>query len=281
MFGCNRSKPGGLHTTCKGCKSKLDKAYRLKNKDKIKKTKQQYYLDHKQECIDRAYRNIVNNRERVRMYSRTSKVRIKRQVFTHYCKSPNIQCRYCGEDDIDILTIDHINGGGNRQQRDMGWTKRGGYSFYFWLKRNGFPDGYQVLCMGCQYRKRRKEMAPENPTEEQQRKAAKVQELKVECLNHYGGLVCPCGENDLVLLTLDHVNDDGAKHRREVGARGFGFYVHLRKHGFPNDPPLRVLCIKCQFRKRAKNEEEIHLRNKEVVERKRRQEEGLNFIADL
>jgi hypothetical protein len=74
--------------------------------------------------------------------------------------------------------------------------------------------------------------------------------VKEDALSHYG-TVCPCGEADPVVLTLDHVNDDGVHHRRETNARGFSFYIWLRKNGYPNDPPLRVLCMNCQYRKRA------------------------------
>jgi hypothetical protein len=29
-----------------------------------------------------------------------------------------------------------------------------GYGFYTWLKKNGFPEGLQVLCMNCNWVKR-------------------------------------------------------------------------------------------------------------------------------
>lgn len=27
----------------------------------------------------------------------------------------------------------------------------GGYQTYYWLKRNGFPPGFNVLCWNCQW----------------------------------------------------------------------------------------------------------------------------------
>jgi hypothetical protein len=60
---------------------------------------------------------------------------------------------------------------------------------------------------------------------------------------------CGCRESKLIYLDLDHVNGDGAAHRRLLfGNRnqaGHSFYVRLKKLGWPNDPPLRVLCVKC------------------------------------
>jgi hypothetical protein len=50
------------------------------------------------------------------------------------------------------------------------------------------------------------------------------------------------------------VNNDGAKHRAAFGrgdprAGGKDFYRHLKAAGFPNDPPLQVLCANCNFGK--------------------------------
>lgn len=43
------------------------------------------------------------------------------------------------------LTIDHLGGGGSEHRRKTRY-----WSFYKWLARQGFPRGYQVLCMNCQ-----------------------------------------------------------------------------------------------------------------------------------
>ena len=77
--------------------------------------------------------------------------RLKTEVFSHYCDGI-IRCVRCGEDDLDVLQLDHINGGGNRQRRELGLY--GGAAFYAWLERNGYPSGYQVLCANCNMRKR-------------------------------------------------------------------------------------------------------------------------------
>jgi len=56
-----------------------------------------------------------------------------------------MKCACCGEWRLEFLTLDHIDGGGN-QHRKSGMTGR---KFYLWLKREGFPPGYRVLCMNC------------------------------------------------------------------------------------------------------------------------------------
>ena len=53
-----------------------------------------------------------------------------------------------------------------------------------------------------------------------------------------------CGETREEFLTIDHVNGDGAKQRRE-GKRGIAFYLWLVKSDFPEG--FRVLCMNCNF----------------------------------
>jgi hypothetical protein len=59
----------------------------------------------------------------------------------------------CGFSDINALSIDHINGGGSRHRRELSISS--GSSFYRWLEINDFPEGFQTLCMNCQYTKKK------------------------------------------------------------------------------------------------------------------------------
>ena len=70
----------------------------------------------------------------------------RNEVFGHYGRVCS-----CGFHDMRALTIDHINGGGNKHRKEI---KRGGCHFYVWLKQQGFPQGFQVMCMNCQFIKR-------------------------------------------------------------------------------------------------------------------------------
>ena len=69
--------------------------------------------------------------------------KLKREVFSHYGKV----CECCGCDDIDMLSMDHIEGGGREQMDSNGIN--GGSCFYKWLKKKGYPPGLRVLCMNC------------------------------------------------------------------------------------------------------------------------------------
>ena len=61
----------------------------------------------------------------------------------------------------------------------------------------------------------------------------------------YGGARCACcGETELGFLTLDHVNNDGAPHRREIGGSA-NLLVWLRRKGYP--PGFQILCFNCNL----------------------------------
>jgi hypothetical protein len=83
-------------------------------------------------------------------------LRLKMQVLTHYGGSPP-KCACCGENHIEFLTIDHIDGDGAEQRRQLSGSsqKFSGFLFYEWLIINNFPKGYQVLCCNCNMAKGR------------------------------------------------------------------------------------------------------------------------------
>lgn len=77
---------------------------------------------------------------------------LKIEVLTYYSVDDKPKCSVCGEQDIRVLCIDHIDGDGANQRKEL--NLHGGWAFYQWLRSNGFPDGYQVLCMNCNWKKR-------------------------------------------------------------------------------------------------------------------------------
>jgi len=89
---------------------------------------------------------------RARISNRLSKNKRKREAFDAY-GGPVCVC--CKEDEYDFMTIDHINGGGGAHRKEIG-----NYSIYFWLKKNGYPPGFQVLCFSCNFAKGHFGMCP-------------------------------------------------------------------------------------------------------------------------
>ncbi len=63
-------------------------------------------------------------------------------------------------------------------------------------------------------------------------------------LDGYGRKCACCGEDNPAFLTLDHINNDGCKERKENGGRsGYGFYKKVVTEGFPKH--LQLLCYNC------------------------------------
>lgn len=70
--------------------------------------------------------------------------RLKEEVFQHYGQG---RCTCCGESELMFLQMDHMNNDGARERRELGVG--GSNKFYRWLKQQGFPPGYQILCGNC------------------------------------------------------------------------------------------------------------------------------------
>src|SRR6185312_2337885 len=72
--------------------------------------------------------------------------------------------------------------------------------------------------------------------------------LKAEALSAYGIKCACCGVNHPAFLTIDHINNDGAEHRRRYNINtGRETYLWLRSHNFP--PGFQVLCANCNHGK--------------------------------
>lgn len=72
------------------------------------------------------------------------RARLKLEAFSAY---GGTRCSCCRENEIEFLTIDHIEGRGNQHRKEVGR----GWVFYLWLRRNKYPKGYRVLCMNCNF----------------------------------------------------------------------------------------------------------------------------------
>ncbi|MDO9574127.1 MAG: hypothetical protein Q7I94_03950 [Candidatus Contubernalis sp.] len=83
-------------------------------------------------------------------YFRSRQEKLKTEVLTHYGNN-RLACVACGFSDIRALSIDHINDNRAEERRKLGRNFLAPQTFYNWLKQNGFPEGYQTLCMNCQF----------------------------------------------------------------------------------------------------------------------------------
>ncbi|KKM68494.1 hypothetical protein LCGC14_1460340 [marine sediment metagenome] len=77
---------------------------------------------------------------------------------------------------------------------------------------------------------------------------ARYLRLKKIVVRKYGGRCACCGVSELVFLAVDHVNNDGAKMRKEkVHGHGVALYHWLIRRGFPKD--FQILCHNCNWAK--------------------------------
>lgn len=110
------------------------KEYRKNHKDKIKESHRKWRLE---------------NPERDNELGRIERQRLKMAILSHY--SPNkVCCSSCGFNDVRALQLDHINNNGAEERvRLFGNRTCAGTTFYRWVRRNNFPEGYAVLCANC------------------------------------------------------------------------------------------------------------------------------------
>jgi hypothetical protein len=56
-----------------------------------------------------------------------------------------------------------------------------------------------------------------------------------------------CGEKEMDFLCIDHPNNDGKKHRKDlqVFGSGAGFYGYLIRNNFPKTVQLQTACYNC------------------------------------
>jgi hypothetical protein len=113
---------------CKECKSSQAKTRYWKNVKKSRAIAMKSYRKHRSKRMQ---------------YNKKYEKKVKDDVFNNY---GGYVCSCCGETEKVFLTIDHINGGGTRDRKKYG---RGGKFLYRWLRKNGYPEGFRVLCFNC------------------------------------------------------------------------------------------------------------------------------------
>lgn len=88
----------------------------------------------------------------------TPKAALRIRSWIRRCKIEVMQayggcfCACCGESNLEFLSIDHINGGGRQHLLRLRQEGKN-MGLYRWLKAEGYPPGYQVLCMNCNWAK--------------------------------------------------------------------------------------------------------------------------------
>lgn len=95
-------------------------------------TRMRYYYRNREE-INKKRRNLDRERRLI--------------VIAHYSDNKNV-CACCGENHIEFLAIDHVDGGGTQHIKTLPSMR-----IERFLIKNNFPSGYQVLCHNCNFAK--------------------------------------------------------------------------------------------------------------------------------
>lgn len=113
------------------------KKYYDKNKDRLNADKLPYHR-----------KRYAENSLAIKKKTAARRTQVKQEVMSRYGKGGKAECVECGFDDINALCIDHINDNGSADRSaTMGKNVGGsGSRFYFYLRKKGFPKGYQTLC---------------------------------------------------------------------------------------------------------------------------------------
>jgi len=101
------------------------------------------------------------------------------------------------------------------------------------------------------YRNHQKEHRNRHLKKVRRQQKESKQRLKLLCMEAYGGPVCVCcGETCMDMLNIDHINEDGSYHRKNLnkhGNAGCSTYHWLKANDFPDG--FQVLCYNCNISK--------------------------------
>ena len=119
------------------------------------------------------------------------------------------------------------------------------------------------MCNNCYMRYKRKNITPEEKEKfavrnreyskreyERSKKAKTIyhRNMRIQTwkllFEHYGTVCACCGEANPIFLTLDHINNDGAEHRKSMGGRsGYNLHRQVVANNFPSG--FQILCYNC------------------------------------
>ena len=147
-----------------------DKAKKNREKPEVKKQRKKYlenYKPRRKELDARPerkkqrkdYKSKPENKKRERELDRALRYLVL-QTYSKRLSNSEIPCCKCCHlnSDIAFLSVDHI-GGKKQMDNDLKLTEKGyssdldTYQLLRWLRRNDFPDGFQILCHNCNHAK--------------------------------------------------------------------------------------------------------------------------------
>ena len=167
--------------------------------------------------------------------------------------SEALKCKKCKDADVDSSKVECVR---------RGWCYQCTYNYHLEYRKAHME---KFAANAREYRKRNQEVYRErmrirgrelyweNPQHHRSKAISQRKKLRDSVFSAYGGYVCNCcGETIPEFLTLDHINNDGAEHRKMIGTGGNNLLQWLKKHSFPEG--FQVLCWNCQWGKNLSGE---------------------------
>jgi len=141
-IACGKRPPAEGKTRCPACMSTHNKGTKKRFHARVRAgkcgcgaTRSKRFTTCKR-CREKNKRNMKKAGPKYRR-------RVKLAAFEAY---GGAKCRCCGLEEITVLNLDHINGGGCQHEKELGSL---GTNLYTHVRSLEYPPGYQVLCSNC------------------------------------------------------------------------------------------------------------------------------------
>lgn len=119
--------------------SEYQHKYYQRNKEKILKRARKNYLDNKQKLCRYTNQWYKNHPDKAAAYNKKHRKKLREEIINFYGNC----CVYCGENRQEVLVVISKN-----TNKKLSW---GECRLYAWIKRNNFPNEFQVVCYNCKF----------------------------------------------------------------------------------------------------------------------------------
>lgn len=216
------------------------KQYRKEHEKEIKQNGKRYYKENKEKIKEKHESLSEEEYNDLLIRQKEWNQNQKLLAFQKISKQNIPSCKFCEEQNLDFLTIDHIKNDGHKWRKTR---KMQGYNF---INNNKISaeelSSLQILCYNCNCGKTRKyfNLTDEERTS-QQKHAIKWWN---KAYKFFGKSCKTCGDTELIHLTISHIHNDGAKRRKNGERTGVGLIKTFEKLGWP-ESLKEDYCLEC------------------------------------
>jgi len=173
-----------------------------------------------------------------REWKRTARL----SVLNHYSNGTMV-CADCGEDNINFLTVDHVEGGGRKHRKEI----RTYLTLWLWgqyRKTGKWPGDFQVICSNCNDIKKFEENGF------QINRGGSTAKLINEIRHLLGDKCAVCSFADARALHIHNRNGGDTKKRNRLGY--YPFYKSVEAKILDGSKEYQLLCANHNLEKELK-----------------------------